>query len=84
MEGLGITDRFELTAGEFGFTYQDNQARPRLADSAEVRFAQFPRRDSLYLHCRGHVVSPQRQSPALGWLRHGSYQLVSVYTGSRH
>ena len=28
MEGLGITDRFELTAGGFGFTYQDNQARP--------------------------------------------------------
>ena len=28
MQGLGITDRFELTAGGFGFTYQDNQARP--------------------------------------------------------
>ena len=28
LEGLGITDRFELTAGGFGFTYQDNQARP--------------------------------------------------------
>ena len=28
LEGLGITDRFELTAGGFGVTYQDNQARP--------------------------------------------------------
>jgi hypothetical protein len=28
LEGLGITDRFELTAGGLGFTYQDNQARP--------------------------------------------------------
>jgi hypothetical protein len=28
LEGLGITDRFELTAGGFGFTYQDNKARP--------------------------------------------------------
>ena len=28
LEGLGITDRFELTAGGFGFTYQDRQARP--------------------------------------------------------
>jgi hypothetical protein len=28
LEGLAITDRFELTAGGFGFTYQDNQARP--------------------------------------------------------
>lgn len=28
MQGLGITDRFELTAGGLGFTYQDNQARP--------------------------------------------------------
>jgi hypothetical protein len=28
LEGLGITDRFELTAGGFGFTYQDHQARP--------------------------------------------------------
>ncbi len=28
LQGLGITDRFELTAGGFGFTYQDNHARP--------------------------------------------------------
>ena len=28
LEGLGITDRFELTTGGLGFTYQDNQARP--------------------------------------------------------
>lgn len=28
LEGLGITDRFELTADGLGFTYQDNQARP--------------------------------------------------------
>jgi hypothetical protein len=28
LQGLGITDRFELTAGGFGFTYRDNQARP--------------------------------------------------------
>lgn len=28
LQGLGITDRFELTAGGFGFTYQDGQARP--------------------------------------------------------
>ena len=28
LEGLGITDRFELTAGGFGFSYQDHQARP--------------------------------------------------------
>ena len=28
LQGLGITDRFELTAGGLGFTYQDNQARP--------------------------------------------------------
>ena len=28
LQGLGITDRFELTAGGFGFTYQDHQARP--------------------------------------------------------
>ncbi|MEO8047514.1 MAG: hypothetical protein ABI684_09520 [Nitrospirota bacterium] len=28
LEGLGITDRFELTAGGLGFTYQDNQVRP--------------------------------------------------------
>ena len=28
LEGLGITDRFELTAGGFGFTYQDHQVRP--------------------------------------------------------
>jgi hypothetical protein len=28
LEGLGITDRLELTAGGFGFTYQDHQARP--------------------------------------------------------
>ncbi len=28
LEGLGITDRFELTVGGLGFTYQDHQARP--------------------------------------------------------
>ncbi len=28
LQGISITDRFELTAGGFGFTYQDNQARP--------------------------------------------------------
>jgi hypothetical protein len=28
LQGMSITDRFELTAGGFGFTYQDNQARP--------------------------------------------------------
>ena len=28
LQGLGITDRLELTAGGFGFTYQGNQARP--------------------------------------------------------
>ena len=28
LQGLGITDRLELTAGGLGFTYQDNQARP--------------------------------------------------------
>lgn len=28
LQGLGITDRLELTAGGFGFTYQDHQARP--------------------------------------------------------
>ena len=28
LQGIGITDRFELTAGGFGFTYQDHQARP--------------------------------------------------------
>lgn len=28
LQGLAITDRFELIAGGFGFTYQDNQARP--------------------------------------------------------
>jgi hypothetical protein len=28
LEGVGITDRFELTAGGFGFTYQDNHTRP--------------------------------------------------------
>ena len=28
LEGIGITDRFELTAGGLGFTYQDNHARP--------------------------------------------------------
>jgi hypothetical protein len=28
LQGISITDRFELTAGGFGFTYQDHQARP--------------------------------------------------------
>ena len=28
LQGVAITDRFELIAGGFGFTYQDNQARP--------------------------------------------------------
>ncbi len=28
LQGLGITDRLELTAGGFGFTYHDYQARP--------------------------------------------------------
>ena len=28
LQGIGITDRLELTAGGFGFTYHDNQARP--------------------------------------------------------
>ena len=28
LQGLAITDRFEMIAGGFGFTYQDNQARP--------------------------------------------------------
>ncbi|MBS0184233.1 MAG: hypothetical protein JSS39_17740 [Nitrospira sp.] len=28
LESMSITDRFELTAGGFGFTYQDHQARP--------------------------------------------------------
>ena len=28
LQGISITDRFEMTAGGFGFTYQDNQARP--------------------------------------------------------
>ena len=28
MQGLGITDRFELTAGGFGSTYQGSQTRP--------------------------------------------------------
>ena len=84
LEGLGLTDRFELTAGGFGVTYQDNHsASARPADSAEVCLAQFPGRDSLSFRCSCLVVSPQRQSPALGWLRHGSCQLVSVYTGCR-
>lgn len=28
LQGFGITDRLEITAGGFGFTYHDNQARP--------------------------------------------------------
>lgn len=28
LQGVGLTDRFELTAGGFGFTYHDHQARP--------------------------------------------------------
>ncbi|MDF0649937.1 MAG: hypothetical protein CV081_13335 [Nitrospira sp. LK265] len=28
LQGMSLTDRFELTAGGFGFTYQDHQARP--------------------------------------------------------
>jgi hypothetical protein len=28
LQGVAITDRFEVIAGGFGFTYQDNQARP--------------------------------------------------------
>ena len=28
LQGIGITDRLELTAGGLGFTYHDNQARP--------------------------------------------------------
>lgn len=28
LQGVSITDRFELTAGGFGFTYQNHQARP--------------------------------------------------------
>ena len=28
LQGMSFTDRFELVAGGFGFTYQDNQARP--------------------------------------------------------
>lgn len=28
LQGVAITDRFEMIAGGFGFTYQDNQARP--------------------------------------------------------
>jgi hypothetical protein len=28
LQGMSFTDRFELTAGGFGFTYQDHQARP--------------------------------------------------------
>lgn len=28
LQGMSITDRFELTAGGFGFSYQDHQARP--------------------------------------------------------
>lgn len=28
LQGISITDRFELTAGGFGFSYQDYQARP--------------------------------------------------------
>lgn len=28
LQGIAITDRLELIAGGFGFTYQDNQARP--------------------------------------------------------
>lgn len=28
LQGISITDRFELTAGGFGFTYQDHQTRP--------------------------------------------------------
>jgi hypothetical protein len=28
LQGLGITDRLELTAGGFGSTYQGSQARP--------------------------------------------------------
>jgi len=28
LQGMAITDRFEMIAGGFGFTYQDNQARP--------------------------------------------------------
>jgi hypothetical protein len=28
LQGMAFTDRFELIAGGFGFTYQDNQARP--------------------------------------------------------
>lgn len=28
LQGVGITDRLELTAGGFGFSYQDYQARP--------------------------------------------------------
>ena len=28
LQGYAFTDRFELIAGGFGFTYQDNQARP--------------------------------------------------------
>jgi len=28
LQGIAITDNFEMIAGGFGFTYQDNQARP--------------------------------------------------------
>ena len=28
LQGISITDRFEIIAGGFGFTYQNNQARP--------------------------------------------------------
>lgn len=28
LQGIALTDRFELIAGGFGFTYQDGQARP--------------------------------------------------------
>ena len=28
LQAIGLTERFELTAGGFGFTYQDRQARP--------------------------------------------------------
>jgi hypothetical protein len=28
LQGIGLTDRFELTVGGFGFTYQDGQANP--------------------------------------------------------
>lgn len=80
IQGMSLTDRFEVIAGGFGFTYQDGQARPLdIAHPAEVRHPPIVRDHPINIGRCGIALSAQRKQAALGFVYDGAHQLVSLY-----